>query len=70
MTFCKDKLATETIPITKTNDERGGYYYDAHFNYLNLIHYKVERYLRTYTSDLRSWDLRDERIIKTLNVKP
>ena len=66
MTFCKEKLATETVPITKTNNKRGGYYYDAHFNYLNLMHYKIENYLANYTSDLRSWDLRAKRIMKTL----
>jgi hypothetical protein len=65
MTFCKDKLATERGPIIKTNNDRGSYYCYP-FDYLNLMHYKIEDYLSSYTSDIRSWDLRDERIMKAL----
>lgn len=66
MTFCKDKLATEREPITK-KEYRGGYYYNYPYDYLNLMRNKIENYLSSYTSDIRSWDLRDKRIMKALN---
>lgn len=66
MTFCKDKLATERVPITK-KESRGETYYDYPFDYLNLMHSKIEDYLRSYSPDLRSYDLRDKRIMKALN---
>ena len=70
MTFCKEKLATEKVPIAKTYSDRDNWsYYAPPFDYLNLMHYKIENYLRNYTSDVRSWDLRDKRIMKTLNEK-
>jgi hypothetical protein len=65
ITFCKDKLATERVPITKNHSERGDYY-NYPFDYLNLMHYKIESYLADYTPDIRSWDLRDERILKSI----
>jgi len=65
MTFCKEKLATERVPIEKIKNGRGEYY-SQHFEYLNLMNYKIERYLRNYTSDIRSFDLRDQRILKTI----
>lgn len=68
MTFCKEKLATEKVPISK-KESRGETYYDYPFDYLNLMRYKIEDYLRSYTPDLRSYDLRDKRIMKTLNEK-
>lgn len=66
MTFCQEKLKTERGPITK-KEGRGYVYYDYPFDYLNLMHNKIENYLNNYTSDIRSWDMRDERIIKALN---
>jgi hypothetical protein len=68
ITFCKEKLATERVPITKNINERdGSVYYAYPFDYLNLMHNKLERYLGNYTSDIRSWDLRDKRIMEALN---
>lgn len=65
LTFCHDKIKTETAPFSRA--EYGKIVvYNAPYDYLNLIHSKVERYLKNYTSDLRSWDLRDQRILKAL----
>lgn len=65
ITFCKEKSKIERFPITKK--ETGDYfYYDQPYNYLNLLHRKIENYLCNYTSDPRSWDLRDERILKSI----
>lgn len=66
LTFCKEKLATETVPISK-RESRDYVYYNYPFDYLNLMHNKLENYLSNYTSDLRSYDLRDKRITNFLN---
>jgi hypothetical protein len=63
--FCKDKIKTERVPLTKSMQGRKEIY-NAPYDYLNLLNSKIEHYLRNYTSDIRSWDLRDKRILKAI----
>ncbi len=70
MAFCEQKLQTERVPIVKNINERDGKVYYAYpFDYLNLMRNKLEDYLSSYTSDVRSYDLRDKRIMNDLNQK-
>jgi hypothetical protein len=63
--FCKEKIKTEKVPLSKSMQGRKEMY-DYPYDYLNLMHSKVERYLNNYTSDIRSFDLRDKRILKSI----
>jgi hypothetical protein len=66
--YCEKRIATETKPLPRSEKEREAYYYYSQFDYLNLLNDKIERYLRDYNKDWRSWDLRDERIMKSLKL--
>ncbi len=50
----------------KLKNYRGAnvYYYDE--NYMSLLHQKIRHYMRYYNADWQSWDLVDQRNIKTL----
>jgi len=64
--FCQDKIKNERVPLTKSMIGRTEIY-NPPYEYLNLLNSKIERYLRNYTSDIRSWDLRDQRILKAIH---
>jgi hypothetical protein len=68
LSYCKMKAATETIPLDRKENGRLDYYYGPNFNYLNLLRYKLEDYLRNYNDDWRSWDMRDDRIMRSLKL--
>jgi hypothetical protein len=66
--YCQKRIVTETKPVPRSENERNTYQYYSQFDYLNLLNYKIERYIRDYNKDWRSWDLRDERILTALKL--
>lgn len=68
--FCRKKLLSEGKALKhREYRNENGYYYHQDFNYMNLLHYKIEGFIKGHKNDRRSFNFRNKRVLNSLTKK-